>query len=159
VVCAVPGTTSPGDPSIDKADPRFATVLRAAAWASTQPHAGQGHAHATDEAILTAASSLGNSSDLDWTVLAEVPFESSRGFAAAIGNTSPDTTTPTLMLKGAPEVVLPRCRFANPEADQEHAESLVHSLAEQGLRVLAVARRPWDRKSTDDDDTDADAVD
>ena len=31
------------------------TVLRAAARASTQPHDGQGHAHATDEAILTAA--------------------------------------------------------------------------------------------------------
>ncbi len=46
-----------------------------------------------------------------------------------------------LMLKGAPEVVLPRCRFADPEADLQHADSLVHSLAEQGLRVLAVAQR------------------
>ncbi len=44
------------------------------------------------------------------------------------------------MLKGAPEVVLPRCRFADPQADQDHAESLVHNLAEQGLRVLAVAQ-------------------
>ena len=63
------------------------------------------------------------------------------------------------MLKGAPEVVLPRCRFADPEADQNHAESLVHSLAEQGLRVLAVAQRSWVHDTEDDDDTDADAVD
>ena len=159
VVCAVPGTTTPGDPFPDKSDPHFVTVLRAAARASTQPHDGQGHAHATDEAILTGASSLDKSGDSEWTVLAEVPFESSRGFAAAIGNMSADATTPTLMLKGAPEVVLRRCRFDNPDADQEHAEALVHSLAEQGLRVLAVAQRPWNRKSTDDDDTDADAVD
>ena len=77
-------------------------------------------------------------------MLAEVPFESSRGFAAAIGTLSTDPSKPLLMLKGAPEVVLPRCRFADPEADQDHAESLVHSLAEQGLRVLAVAQRSWD---------------
>ncbi len=62
------------------------------------------------------------------------------------------------MLKGAPEVILPRCRFADPQADQDHAESLVHNLAEQGLRVLAVAKRSWDH-DTHDDDTDADAVD
>jgi cation-transporting ATPase I len=36
---------------------------------------------------------------------------------------------------------------------------LVHSLAEQGLRVLAVAKRSWVHDTKDDDDTDADAVD
>ena len=92
-------------------------------------------------------------------MLAEVPFESSRGFAAAIGTLSSDPASPILMLKGAPEVVLPRCRFADPDADLGHADSLVHSLAEQGLRVLAVARRSWDHDTDDDDDTDADAVD
>ncbi|WP_293319828.1 cation-translocating P-type ATPase, partial [Mycobacterium sp.] len=92
-------------------------------------------------------------------VLAEVPFESSRGFAAAIGTLSAEPSSPILMLKGAPEVVLPRCRFADPDADREHAESLVHSLAEEGLRVLAVARRRWDNGTSDDEETDADAVD
>ena len=38
-----------------------------------------------------------------------------------------DPTKPVLMLKGAPEVVLPRCRFADPQADMDHAESLVHT--------------------------------
>ena len=159
VVCAVPATAEPGDPFPDTTDPQSATVLRAAARASTQPHDGQGHAHATDEAILTAASSLNGQGDSEWTLLAEVPFESSRGYAAAIGTIAGNGKAPVLMLKGAPEQILPRCRFADPEADREHAESLVHSLAEQGLRVLAVAQRSWDHDTEDDDDTDADAVD
>jgi cation-transporting P-type ATPase I len=159
VVRSVPATTKPRGPFPDAADPQGAQVLRAAARASTQPHERQGHAHATDEAILNAADSLTGQGDSEWTVLAEVPFESSRGFAAAIGTLSTDASVPLLMLKGAPEVVLPRCRFADPEADQDHAESLVHSLAEQGLRVLAVAQRSWEYDTADDDDTDADAVD
>ncbi|WP_156749103.1 hypothetical protein, partial [Mycobacterium sp. 1482292.6] len=52
----------------------------------------------------------------------------------------------------------PRCKFADPDADLERAEAVVHGLAEQGLRVLAVAQRGW-KHETDDDDTDADAVD
>jgi cation-transporting ATPase I len=158
VVCSVPSSARPEDPFPDADDPRSVTVLRDAARATTQPHDGQGHAHATDEAILTAASSLNGQADSEWTVLAEVPFESSRGYAAAIGTAGRGNGAPTLMLKGAPEKVLPRCRFADPDADLAHAESLVHSLAEQGLRVLAVAQRSWDREITDED-TDADAVD
>jgi len=162
VVCAVPAAAKPDDSFPDNSDPHSAAVLRDAARASTQPHEGQGHAHATDEAILTAASSLAGpatrNGESGWTVLAEVPFESSRGYAAAIGTTAKGKA-PTLMLKGAPEQILPRCRFADPDADRAHAESLVQSLAEQGLRVLAVAQRSWDRETADDDDTDADAVD
>jgi cation-transporting P-type ATPase I len=159
VVRSVPAATNPRGPFPDVADSQGAEVLRAAGWASTQPEEGRGHAHATDEAILKAADSLTSGGNSQWNLLAEVPFESSRGFAAAIGTLSTDPKAPLLMLKGAPEVVLPRCRFANPEADLDHAESLVHSLAEQGLRVLAVARRSWVHETEDDDDTDADAVD
>lgn len=159
VVCGVPHTTDPQGPFPDVADPRAADVLRAAAWACTQPRNGQGHAHATDEAILTAAGSLAPQGDSKWTVLAEVPFESSRGYSAAIGTLSTDTNTPMLMLKGAPENVLPRCRFTGADDDQNQVESLVYGLAEQGLRVLAVAQRRWEHETTDEDDTDADAVD
>jgi cation-transporting ATPase I len=159
VVCGVPHTAGPAGPFPDAADPRAAETLRAAARACTQPREGQGHAHATDEAIVTAANSLTGHGDSEWAVLAEVPFESSRGYSAAIGAASTDTNTPMLMLKGSPEEVLPRCRFADPDADYEHAESLVYELAEQGLRVLAVAHRRWDRPTTDESDTDADAVD
>jgi cation-transporting ATPase I len=159
VVRSVPAATKPRGPFPAADDPQAAHILRAAGWASTQPEEGRGHAHATDEAILKAADSLDAHGDSEWTVLAEVPFESSRGFAAAIGTLSADPSKPLLMLKGAPEVVLPRCRFADPEADRNHAESLVHGLAEQGLRVLAVAQRGWVHETEDDDDTDADAVD
>ncbi|GBG37799.1 cation-translocating P-type ATPase [Mycobacterium montefiorense] len=158
VLCAVPHDAKPGDPFPEAEDPRSAAVLRAAAWASPQPQEGQGHAHATDEAIITAASFLLTKNNSGWQLLAEVPFESSRGYAAAIGTLSADADAPVLMLKGAPEVVLPRCRFAEPEADRAHAESVVHSLAERGLRVLAVARRPWPNGTSHDEDTDVDAV-
>ncbi len=162
VVCAVPDDVDPHDPFPKLTDPESAGLLRAAARASAQPQEGQGHAHATDEAILTAASSLNGHGDSDWAMLAEVPFESSRGFAAAIGTVAHDNghpaDAPVLVLKGAPEVILPRCKFADPGADLKRAEAVVHGLAEQGLRVLAVAQRGW-KHETDDDDTDADAVD
>lgn len=160
VVCAVPVGVDPHDPLPQLTDPQSAGLLRAAARASAQPQDGQGHAHATDEAILTAANSLNGHGDSDWTMIAEVPFESSRGFAAAIGalgsSNGHPADAPVLILKGAPEVILPRCRFADPQADQERAEGVVRGLAEQGLRVLAVAQRGW-KHETDDDDTDADA--
>ncbi len=159
VVRSVPAATKLHEPLPDLADPQPAAVLRTAARATTQPHERQGHAHATDEAILKAADSLTSEGDPEWNLIAEVPFESSRGFAAAIGTLSADPKAPLLMLKGAPEVVLPRCRFADPDADRDHAESLVYHLAEQGLRVLAVAQRRWEHETKDDDDTDADAVD
>ncbi len=158
LVLSVPAATSPQGPFPGIADPEATRVLRAAGRASSQPHESQGHAHATDEAILKAAESYAGNSDSEWDLLAEVPFESSRGFAASIGTLNADPTQPVLMLKGAPEVVLPRCRFDDPQADLDHAESLVHTLAEQGLRVLAVAKRSW-KHATDDDGTDADAVD
>lgn len=163
VVCALPSSTAAErDPLPQTTDAPSAEVLRAAARASTQPHNGEGHAHATDEAILAAASALAGSlssqGDSEWVVLAEVPFESSRGYAAAIGRVGTDGI-PMLMLKGAPETILPRCRLADPGVDHEHAESVVRHLAEQGLRVLAVAQRTWDNGTTHDDETDADAVD
>jgi cation-transporting ATPase I len=158
VVCGVPRTTDLRGPFPGAGDPRATEVLPVAARACTQPRNGQGHAHATDEAILTAAGSLPGINGSRWTVLAEVPFESSRGYAAAIGIAGAETKTPMLMLKGAPEKVLPRCRFADPDRDRNHAESLVHNLAAQGLRVLAVTQRSWDG-GTGDADTDADTVD
>jgi len=159
VVCAAPAATHPQGPFPKAADPRAAVVLRAAARACPRPQNGQGHAHATDEAILAAANSLPGQPDSDWTVLAEVPFESNRGYAAAIGTVGVDTTAPTLMLKGAPEVILPRCRFAGVHSDRDRAEALVHSLAEHGLRVLAVAQRRRDQGTTEDANTDADSID
>ncbi|OBG96618.1 HAD family hydrolase [Mycobacterium sp. E3251] len=157
VVRGVPHGAGVDAPFPDVTDPASAAVVRAAARSSTQPHNGGGHAHATDEAILTAANSIDSQWDSGWTVLADVPFESSRGYSAAIG-TSAGNGGPMLMVKGAPEEVFPRCRFADADADLDRAESLVLRLAEQGLRVLAVAQRTWEH-GTGEEDTDADAVD
>ncbi|OBF93976.1 HAD family hydrolase [Mycobacterium sp. 852014-52450_SCH5900713] len=156
VVRGVPHGADADTPFPDVTDPASAAVVRAAARSSTQPHNGGGHAHATDEAILTAANSIDRQWASGWTVLADVPFESSRGYSAAIG-TAGGNGGPMLMVKGAPEEVLPRCRFADADADLDRAESLVLRLAEQGLRVLAVAQRPWEH-GTGEEDTDADAV-
>ncbi|EUA56504.1 hydrolase of sodium-potassium ATPase alpha subunit [Mycobacterium xenopi 4042] len=104
------------DPGIpDLADPQAAEVLLAAARACPEPEDQHGHAHATDEAIISAAGSLGGQADSEWTVIAEVPFESSRGFSATIGALRDEAQAPMLVLKGAPEQILPRCRFAEPE--------------------------------------------
>ncbi|ORW18740.1 cation-translocating P-type ATPase [Mycobacterium palustre] len=157
VVCSVPHGSSVDGPFPAAGDPAAAEVLLAAARSCGEPQNGQGHAHATDEAILTAAESLDGQGDPDWNVLAEVPFESSRGYSASIG-TLGDDARPMLLAKGAPEEILPRCRFADANGELDHAEALVLRMAEQGLRVLAVARRVWERGTTEED-TDADSVD
>ncbi|GHD98485.1 hypothetical protein GCM10010339_05850 [Streptomyces alanosinicus] len=85
------------------------------------------HAHSTDEAIL-AAGPPGS----PWTPVEVQPFEASRGYASAVGADAHGARR--LIVKGAPEVVLPGCTGG---ADDSPAQSL----AGDGLRVLAVAGR------------------
>ncbi|MEU0024578.1 cation-translocating P-type ATPase [Streptomyces sp. NPDC006335] len=108
--------------------------LRIAARACPQldGDSGQRPAHATDEAVLDAAAP-----DEEWTQLEGLPFEAGRGYAAAVGH--PGDDSPVLVLKGAPETVLPACADLPADASEQ-----AHSLAADGLRVLAVARRPLD---------------
>jgi len=75
-------------------DPVTAVVLQAASRACPRPEQGHAHAHAhaTDEAILQAAA---GTPDPHWRALLEVPFESSRGYAATLGTTTTTTTTPS----------------------------------------------------------------
>ncbi|MET9116136.1 cation-translocating P-type ATPase [Streptomyces longwoodensis] len=97
--------------------------------------------HATDEAVLEAAGA-----DPEWTQTEGLPFEAARGYAAAVGHAADGART--LVVKGAPENVLPACTAGADEADDT-----AHRLAGNGLRVLAVAeRRPRDGE------TDADAL-
>ena len=131
----------------DPADPAARRVLRAAARACPRPLAGVPARHATDQAILEAADAiLAGSVELEWQELSELPFHSARGFSAALGR-SADTLR--LVVKGAPEVVLPRCvhqrdgqgRRALDPRSRDEAEEMVQRLAADGLRVLAVAGR------------------
>lgn len=141
VVTAVPPDFPPSGDYPALTDPAAAAVVRTAGWACPRPHTGEGHTHATDEAVLTAAACLPGAGP-DPAVLAELPFESCRGYAAAVivdGDGGPGTSA-RLVLKGAPEVIVPRCRFDSGSDGRAAADTLVHHLADQGLRVLAVAQ-------------------
>ncbi|MGC0373143.1 HAD-IC family P-type ATPase [Streptomyces sp. SAI-229] len=122
-------------------------VVRLAARACPQEETGEGRrvAHATDEAVLDVAPP-----DTGWTADGELAFEASRGYAAAVGR---DGDAALLVVKGAPETVLPACRDLPAET-----AGTAHTLAGQGLRVLAVARRPC-RGTDADAELDADLAD
>ncbi|MYX93394.1 HAD-IC family P-type ATPase [Streptomyces sp. SID486] len=108
-------------------------TIRAAARACPQLNSGSDRpVHATDEAVLDAAGP-----DPDWTQLAELPFEAARGYAAAVGRSGDGPAV--LVVKGAPETVLPACSGL-----PGHASDTAHGLAGAGLRVLAVAERRLD---------------
>jgi cation-transporting ATPase I len=111
-------------------DPAAGDLLRAAARACPRITGEATHAHATDEAILRAAGP-----DPDWTQLDGQPFEATRGYAAATG-TDPRRGR-LLVVKGAPEVVLAACRDAN-----RRVQRTADAMAREGLRLIAVARRP-----------------
>ena len=121
-------------------------------------------AHATDRAVVEAARAHAGA-DRSWRLVDELPFETSRGYAASIGE---DAGSACLAVKGAPEVLLARCTSirkiradrggAQPGAParassdaaassvmpmtpalRRAARALVQDLAADGLRVLAVA--------------------
>jgi cation-transporting ATPase I len=127
--------------------PQARRMLRAAAQASPRRDGSQVPTHATDEAVLDAAREiLGDRSEEEWEELTEVPFHSERKFSAALGRTPGKVR---MVVKGAPEVLLPRCSHVRDDdgkrpldgAHRAGAAAAVHDLAAQGLRVLAVARR------------------
>ncbi len=106
-------------------------VLRCAAHAAPAAN-GDPHAHATDAAIVEAASaseSVAGPAPLPQAT-AHLPFRSGRSFSASV-------TDSELTVKGAPEVVLAACWKAPAQAPSE----TVADLAANGLRVIAVARR------------------
>jgi cation-transporting ATPase I len=122
-------------------------IVRAAALACPHPGPGQPPPHATDQAVLDGArAALGEQVTSDWEELSELPFHSDRGYSAMVGRTG---DTLRLVVKGAPEVLLPRCSHVRDEegrrplsqAGRHRADDMVHRLAGRGLRVLTVAGR------------------
>ncbi|MBY8861286.1 cation-translocating P-type ATPase [Nocardia sp. CA2R105] len=142
--------------------PQSRELLRAAAHACPNPEDSP-LVHATDRAVVEAAHThLGHRPPHAWDRIDEVPFESFRGYSAAVGNTGLHIR---LAVKGAPEVLLPRCdqvlctdNEGRPRISgftpksRTAAETAVRRLAAQGLRVLVVARR--DFASAPDDVTE-----
>jgi H+-transporting ATPase len=100
-------------------------VLACAARA-TEPKNGESHEHATDAAVVEAASTDPPDTDGDAVYL---PFRSGRAFSASLVGED-------LSLKGAPEVVLSACGDIDASV-----HTAVREMAESGLRVIAVARR------------------
>ncbi|CAJ1495079.1 cation-translocating P-type ATPase [[Mycobacterium] kokjensenii] len=118
-----------------------AELLRCAAQA-TPPAKDHGHPDATDAAIAAAAGSVPDAVDI------HLPFRSGRPFAASVCGAE-------LTVKGAPEVLLAACGDVPGDL-----YDVVEQLADDGLRVLAVARRDLDEDhlrllAADPDDPDA----
>ncbi len=88
--------------------------------------------------------------------LAEVPFDSERKRMSTVhkrdGYAPPGTTDYVAYVKGAPDVVLELCDAILEEGKdvpltpsrREHVQNVNRDLAQEGLRVLAVAYRPMD---------------
>ncbi|MGV9964947.1 HAD-IC family P-type ATPase [Streptomyces olivaceus] len=116
-------------------DPDAADAVRTAARACPRLNGdGARPTHATDEAVLEAAGD-----DPEWTQEEGLPFETSRGYAAAVGRERKGESgggPAVLVVKGAPETVLPAC--AGLPAD---TAGMAQRLAGAGLRIIAVARR------------------
>ena len=149
---AVARVASPGT-DLDDEDPHARRLLVAAARAcpAVEDRDIGSVPHATDRAVLEAVSrSSGTDHRADWNLQAELPFETNRGYAAALGEADGE---PVLVVKGAPEVVLPRCTTASGSRSggagpavltrqRRHAsQRIVQRMAADGLRVLAVAER------------------
>ncbi len=105
------------DPATGVGDPMDLGLLRHAA------------AHGIDVARLRA----------DHPTVGERPFDSAWKFARATVRESGGTVS---YLKGAPEVLIPRCALS--DADRESWSEKARAYAHEGMRVLAIASGPGD---------------
>ncbi|MEU7769202.1 cation-translocating P-type ATPase [Nocardia sp. NPDC049190] len=130
-------------------------VLAAALRATPPDPEGKPLPHPTDRAVASGAEITGTARDEGepgWIMLQQLPFESGRGFHAVLGRTN---GRHLISVKGAPEVVLPRCDNRRrggdtrplTAADTTELREVVQTLAEQGFRVLAVAERAASHRS------------
>src|SRR6478672_810447 len=143
---------------LNRLDKAARSVLAAALRASPSGADGRQVPHPTDRAVIDGAHAAGVTAGLGaagWRVDTELPFEPSRGYHAVVGRVRGGRR---LAVKGAPEVVLPRCvRWRRAQGaiplDTDADRMLrreVDRLARRGYRVLAVAERP----ATDPGDLD-----
>lgn len=122
---------------------RLRAVLLAAALASPHPAAQDVRAHPTDIAVIQGALAAGLEVEINQAHVAELSFDPVRSFHVTLVHDR-------LTLKGAPEVVLPRCQTCLrhnervPLTEAIRAEWLARAqhLARRGLRVLMDAEGP-----------------
>jgi cation-transporting ATPase I len=120
--------------------PSMSHILLTAALASPSPDAPDVSAHPTDTAIVQAAQHVGFTQQLREPRRTELAFDPVRGFYIT-------QTETRLCLKGAPEVLVARCRWqlrdgeriAIDELGQQQLLTRANQLAAHGLRLLMVA--------------------
>jgi cation-transporting P-type ATPase I len=140
--------------------PAAERIVAAGVRASPEARDGEDLPHLTDRAVLEGAASADVAVDQEihsWRRVAELPFEPARGYHAVLGRNG---KSGLLCVKGAPEVVLPRCEsWAHPSGSRpldartrRRLEMTVAQLAQRGHRVLAVAEREASSRRDLDDD-------
>jgi cation-transporting ATPase I len=120
-------------------------TLLAAALASPRPDAPDASSHPTDVAVIRAAEEAGLGGQMRRERQAESPFDPVRAYHVT-------RLDDGLRVKGAPEVIIPRCAHervngrAEPLDDAGRARLLerAETYAARGLRVLMVAEGPAD---------------
>jgi cation-transporting P-type ATPase I len=114
--------------------------------------------HPTDQAVAAGTEEAGvrRADGGDFDVVDDLPFEPGRSYHAVLAATEEGCW---LSVKGAPEEILDRCtRRLNgddaPLTDADRATLTDHAeeLAARGLRVLAVAERPFEGEEVGDED-------
>jgi cation-transporting ATPase I len=135
--------------SLEELDSAWRPILAAALRATPRARPG-GLSHPTDQAVVDGAAAAGVRIDEGvpgWKKTGALPFEPGRGYHAVAARSKGGVR---ISVKGAPEVVLPRCRTwrraEGPAVDldgsaRKHVDAEMERLARQGLRVLAVAER------------------
>ncbi len=157
------------DPRLGPADPPHATAMRALAAGARACNGGVAFEDGmwtavgdpTEAAVVVAARRAGWVADdeLDRRC-AEVPFSSDRKRMSVLLAADAGQVGDRLLVKGAPEVVLPRCSY---EFDGPHRHSLtserrawwegrIDGLADQAMRTLAIASRPHESDQLDERD-------
>ncbi len=89
---------------------------------------------ALDTALMTASPDAAKG----WTLAAQSVFDFDRRLGTVLATGASSTV---LITKGAPEAVLAGCVLT--DADRAAVIAQVHTLAQQGLRAIAIASRPW----------------
>ncbi|HEY5013199.1 MAG TPA: cation-translocating P-type ATPase, partial [Acidimicrobiia bacterium] len=139
-------------------DGRRRLVLASALRATPRPRRRE-LPHPTDQVVVDGAAAVELGTEFGargWRKVASLPFAPNRGYHAVLGDGQAGSL---LSVKGAPEVVLPRCATWRRGEDAVSVDDRVRSqlerhverLAQQGLRVLAVAERQASGRSDLDD--------
>ncbi|KAF2692005.1 calcium ATPase [Lentithecium fluviatile CBS 122367] len=111
---------------------------------------------ATDQAVLRLAENLGSVAELrrDWRKVFEIAFNSKNKFMVRLmspASQDASNTNTVLMIKGAPDILLPRCNSMigdhgeiQPltEAQIHRTETIKDDWSRQGKRVILLARKP-----------------